>query len=123
MREKVMATLKTSAQAAVDQCTGGTNGVSCGFHWSSGTYDGQATAGNQMSGLAALSSLLVHDAKAPVTNSTGGTSVGDQNAGAGRTSELIEYAPITAADKAGASILTAMFILGGSGAIFWMIWE
>ena len=123
MREKVMATLKTSAQAAVDQCTGGTNGVSCGFHWSSGTYDGQATAGNQMSGLAALSSLLVHDAKAPVTNSTGGTSTGDQNAGAPRTAELIEYAPITAADKAGASILTALFILGGSAAIFWMIWE
>lgn len=123
MREKVMPILKKSTQAAVDQCTGGDNGRMCGFHWSSGNYDGQTAAGNQMSVLAALSSLLVHDASGPVTNSTGGTSEGDANAGAGRTSELREYSPITTADKAGAGILTVLIIIGHSAAIWWMVWE
>ena len=123
LREKVWDVLRTSTQAAADQCTGDPSGHTCGFHWSSGSFDGQATAGNQMTALAALSSLLVEDAAPPVTNSTGGTSGGNQNAGQGRTAEVIEFSPITTADKAGAGILTAVFILGGFAGIYWMIWE
>ncbi len=37
--DSIMATLQTSTQAAIKQCTGGTNGRTCGFHWSSGVFD------------------------------------------------------------------------------------
>ncbi|ROT38948.1 mannan endo-1,6-alpha-mannosidase [Sodiomyces alkalinus F11] len=64
--------LRTSAQSAVDQCTGGETGRQCGFYWESGEFvapgrnelDGAA---EQMSGLAAVLSLLADGAVPPAT--------------------------------------------------------
>lgn len=122
MRAKVMPVLKTSAQAAVAQCTGGDNGRMCGFHWASGQYDGSVTAGNQMSVLGALTSLLVEETEgAPVTNQTGGTSKGDDDAGV--ETVTVTFDPVTTADKAGAAILTIMLLAGGLCTVGWMVWE
>ncbi|KAI1086449.1 glycoside hydrolase family 76 protein [Rostrohypoxylon terebratum] len=118
-KDRIMKLLRSSAEMAVKQCTGGDNGRQCGFHWTTGVYDGKTGAGQQMNVLGALSSLLVDDAKAPVTNSTGGTSVGDPNAGANSPS-LPEAAPITTGDRAGAGIVTALVLGSVSVGALWL---
>ncbi|KAI0376910.1 glycoside hydrolase family 76 protein [Hypomontagnella monticulosa] len=118
-RDRIMRLLRSSAQEAVKQCTGGDNGRQCGFHWSTGVYDGKTGAGQQMNVLGALSSLLVQEAKAPVTNSTGGTSIGDPNAGS-RSPQLPQDVPVTTGDRAGAGIVTALVLGTTIGGIVWM---
>ncbi|KAI0155407.1 glycoside hydrolase family 76 protein [Hypoxylon sp. FL1284] len=118
-RERIMKLLKSSAQGAVDQCTGGDNGRQCGFHWSTGIYDGVTGAGQEMNVLGALSSLLVTNAKEPVTTDTGGTSKGDPNAGQNSPS-LPEPAQIKTGDRAGAGILTALVLGTLFGCALWM---
>ncbi|KAI1079794.1 glycoside hydrolase family 76 protein [Whalleya microplaca] len=120
VKERIMGVLKTSTESAVKQCTGGDNGRMCGFHWTSGVFDGQTGAGQQMNVVAALSSLLIDDAQEPVTNSTGGTSQGDPNAGSGPQKGLPQLSPVTTGDKAGAGILTAVLIGLTLVSVVWM---
>ncbi|CAN8097748.1 unnamed protein product [Discula destructiva] len=123
-RDTIMATLLTSAQAAVNTCTGSPainpNGRMCGFKWHETTWDGSTGAGHQMNVLGTLVGLLITNNEvtgeggtggAPITNSTGGTSGGDPTAGFGGRPAWEHYErPITAADKAGAGILTAIVL-------------
>lgn len=120
--DRIMALLRSSTESAVKQCTGGANGRQCGFHWASGVYDGVTGAGQQMDVLGALTSLLVPEAKAPVTNNTGGTSVGDPNAGQNSPS-LPEAGPVTTGDRAGAGILTALVLGTTIGGAVWMAFD
>ncbi|KAI1194677.1 glycoside hydrolase family 76 protein [Nemania serpens] len=117
---QVLPVLQKSAQAAVKQCTGGTNGRTCGFRWASGAFDGNVGAGQTMDVLAAVSSLLIDQSKVPVTNATGGTSIGDPSAGIGSGSITDELPPVTTGDKAGAGVLTAVIILTAAAAFGWM---
>lgn len=119
--DQVMTVLETSTQAAISQCTGGDTGRQCGFQWSSGTFDGSVGAGQQMNVLGAVMSLLVNDgASAPVTNSTGGTSVGNSNAGSASDNFLGGSTPATTGDKAGASILTILILISAASTFGWM---
>ncbi len=118
--DTIMATLKTSATAAIAQCTGGTNGRTCGFHWSSHKFDGSVGAGQTMNVLAAVTSLLIDSAPGPLTNGTGGTSLGDPNAGADSDSFQPALPPITTGDRAGAAILTLLILAGATGTFGWM---
>ncbi|KAI8633563.1 glycoside hydrolase family 76 protein [Xylariaceae sp. FL1651] len=118
--EKILPILQKSTQAAVKQCTGGDNGRTCGFSWASGVFDGSVGAGQTMDVLGAVSSLLIGQANAPVTNDNGGTSIGNPNAGVGSGSISSELPPITTADRAGAGVLTAVIILSAAGAFGWM---
>jgi mannan endo-1,6-alpha-mannosidase len=118
-QEKILPVLKSSLQAALRQCTGGDNGRFCGFHWTSGTFDGAVGAGQQMNVLGALVSVQTQTMVPPLTNETGGTSVGDPNAG-GETPSTISFTEITTGDKAGAGILTALMIAGACSAFAWM---
>jgi mannan endo-1,6-alpha-mannosidase len=118
--DKVLPVLQKSAQAAVNQCTGGENGRTCGFLWASGAFGGSTGAGQTMNVLAAVSSLLIGQAKAPATAANGGTSVGDPNAGVGSGSISDELPPITTGDRAGAGVLTAVIILTAAAAFGWM---
>lgn len=117
--DKIYPVLKSSAQAAVKQCTGGDNGRFCGFHWTTGVFDGVVGAGQQMNVLGALTSLLSPETAAPLTNTTGGTSVGDVNAGSDEPL-VPTLSPITGGDKAGAGILTALLVAGSLSAFAWM---
>ena len=108
--ETIMAVLQTSTQAAINQCTGGDDGRTCGFQWSSGVFDGSTGAGQTMNVLAAVSSLLIGSAAAPVTNSSGGTSVGDVNAGSNSEDDPTPFKPLTTGDRVGAGILTAIML-------------
>ncbi|KAI3326316.1 glycoside hydrolase family 76 protein [Xylariaceae sp. AK1471] len=118
--EKVLPVLRKSAQAAVNQCTGGENGRTCGFLWSSGAFGGSTGAGQTMNVLAAASSLLIGQAKIPVTAADGGTSAGDPNAGVGSGTIDDDLPPITTGDRAGAGVLTAAIILTAAAAFGWM---
>ncbi|KAI1495420.1 glycoside hydrolase family 76 protein [Biscogniauxia marginata] len=118
--DKILPVLQKSAQAAVNQCTGGSDGRTCGFGWASGAFDNSVGAGQTMNVLGAVSSLLISQSKAPVTNATGGTSLGDPNAGAGSDSFTNTLAPITTGDRAGAGILTALILASAVGTFGWM---
>lgn len=119
--DTIMPVLQTSAKAAVAQCTGGDSGRACGFQWSSGKFGGGTGAGQQMNVLGAVTSLLVDaGASGPVTNSTGGTSVGNNNAGAQSNHFMGDGAPATTGDKAGASILTILILVSAVGTFGWM---
>ncbi|KAI0012629.1 glycoside hydrolase family 76 protein [Xylariaceae sp. FL0662B] len=118
--DKVLPILQKSAQAAINQCTGGDNQRTCGFGWASGAFDGSVGAGQTMNVLGAVSSLLIGKAKAPVTNSTGGTSAGNPDAGAGSDSLSNQPTPITTGDRAGAGILTALVLAMAVGTFGWM---
>jgi len=120
IRDKVTAVLQTSTNAAVAQCNGGSSGRACGFQWSSKVFDGSVGAGQTMNVLGAVSSLLINNVPGPLTNETGGTSPGDFNAG-GRSDDFKRHhAPITVADKAGASVLTILVLIGATGTFGWM---
>ncbi|KAG6017906.1 hypothetical protein E4U54_001234 [Claviceps lovelessii] len=127
-KEKIFSTLRVSSEAAVKQCTGGPSGRQCGFYWFYGQFvdpglDKTTGAGEYMDVLAAVISLLVEKttdkAEGPVTNSTGGTSKGDANAG-GKDNGEKALREITMADRVGAGILTAMALLATGGLFVWM---
>lgn len=119
IRSKVMDALKTSTQGAVNSCTSA--GV-CGFRWTTGRYDGNTGAGQEMDVLGALLSMLVDlepSVSPPLTNKTGGTSTG--NADAGSDPEvLLPSSPVTEGDRAGAGFLTALIIAGMVSMMVWM---
>ena len=78
--DAVLPVLRKSAAAAAGQCTSGANGRACGFNWSGGPAVNAGGAGEQMSVLAAVSSLLISEAKAPVTGAAGGGPGGSNTA-------------------------------------------
>lgn len=79
MASRAAPVLKTSAEAAVRQCTGGNDGRQCGFAWANGTYDGATGARQEMCVLSAVSSLLMASTDAPYTaRSSGGIAGTDE---------------------------------------------
>lgn len=115
--------IASTAKAAALQCSG-PNSV-CGTKWTNGaTYDGTTGVGQQMSALGGIQSAMVQipgvKIVAPVTNSTGGTSVGDSGAGTatpGLMGVMKEASIVTMGDKVAASFLTVAIVggvIGGS---------
>lgn len=119
LHDTIMPKLLLSAEGAVKSCV--SNGT-CGFRWTTGSYDGDTGAGQQMNALGALMSVLLdlETVETAYTNSTGGTSQGDASAGTGSTSTTVESAPITTGDRAGASILTIAVVSGLVSMLVWM---
>lgn len=117
--------LDASATAAAQQCTGGGNGRMCGLRWAnnSGQWDGTTGAGQQMAAMEVVLATMIQNLQAPVTDSTGGTSPGNPEAGAqtsvganGR-SLLDLTSPINRADIAGACVLTILVLASLIGAL------
>jgi mannan endo-1,6-alpha-mannosidase len=107
--------LLSSAKAAAAQCTGAPTGNVCGLKWyNNGTWDGTAGVGQQMAALEVVLGTMVHKAAAAVTNTTGGTSPSNPNAGYNSSSipPGQTVSPPTKADKVGAWFLTAIFSVG-----------
>ncbi|EOO00215.1 putative glycoside hydrolase family 76 protein [Phaeoacremonium minimum UCRPA7] len=118
IRDTVYDALTTSAQGAVNGCNA--DGT-CGFRWNTGSYDGDTGAGQQMNVLGALISMLakLESVAGPVTNSTGGTSTGNSNAGS--DPEVVSNLhTIKTSDRAGAGILTAIVLIGMVSMSLWM---
>lgn len=121
--------LAASATAAAQQCTGGDNGRMCGLMWAnnSGQWDGTTGVGQQMAAMEVVLANMIKDLDPPVTNSTGGTSVGNPSAGTGNIGSTNGYKalatmkPITNADRAGGWTLTVfamVFLIMGMRFVF-----
>lgn len=128
--EDIFLRLRASAKGAAGQCSGSgkTAGNTCGREWNSTTWDGTSGVGEQMAGLQVISSLMIDKGTLdpPVTYATGGTSESNPDAGTGSSSGSTDgtydtSTPITGGDKAGAAILTILFVSGTLGGAFWMM--
>jgi mannan endo-1,6-alpha-mannosidase len=120
LQPSIQATLKQSVASAVKTCTGGPQGNLCSFHWAQETHNSSWTGPiEQMSVLGALLSLMVPQTSVPVTNTTGGTSVGNPDAGSDSRPPTY-IAPASTGDRAGGGILTAMVVIAGVGVCAWM---
>lgn len=117
--------IATSAKAAAAVCNGGASGTQCGFKWTAAANDGSFGIGQQMSALGIIQSAMVtipgEKVIAPVTNSTGGTSVGDASAGVHTNDDsaaaMMDMKPASMQDKVAASFLTVAIagsVIGGS---------
>jgi mannan endo-1,6-alpha-mannosidase len=130
-KDLIVPALAASATAAALQCSGGVNGRMCGLSWTKGaTWDGTQGAGQQMAALEVVMSNLLNFEKMPplVTESTGGTSIGDANAGRKKNpaAALVDTNPPTEADIVGAGFVTAIVLIGMVALFGWMCvpyWE
>lgn len=117
LREKILPKLQVSAQGAANSCTGNNQNL-CGNRWYGG-YDGQNSMENAMSGSQIMSAVMLQflgTSSKPVSTATGGNGTSDPSAGTGERSGPAPLSPITTADRAGAGILTVLFValmLGG----------
>lgn len=125
--EPIKALLKTSAVAAAQQCTG-TNPRpnTCGQKWTQGAkYDGSVgNIGLDMAALAVVQANLIEDAPVLFTNSTGGTSKGNPNAGSGSAASIAELnaqEPATRNEKVGVAFFTAAVCMSVVGCTFLML--
>lgn len=119
----VMPKLQTSAQAAVKTCTGLSDGSHCGIKWYTQTWDGSDGLEQQMAVLGVLNAILVpFKNQAPFTADNGGTSKSNPNAGTNSSdNEVPQLNNITTGDRAGAGVLTVIFVTGWAIAVTWMI--
>jgi len=122
--DTIMPLLQTSAAAAALQCSGGSQDRTCGLKWTDGaTWDGTYGVGQQMAAMEVLQSNLITEVSGPVTNTTGGTSVGNSNAGSGSTTSTtgVSTSPTTTGDRVGAGFLTSIVLIGIIGGAWWMV--
>ncbi|KAG7194787.1 hydrolase 76 protein [Scheffersomyces spartinae] len=113
--------IQSSAVAAAQSCSGGTDGHTCGLNWSWKGWDGYWGLGEQMSALEVIQSLRVHDRPGPLTASTGGSSLGNPAAGFGTSNRDAEPLNLTSKDKAGAGIITALIGVSLTASFVWLI--
>lgn len=77
-----------------------------------------------MSALSIFSSAMtIHkkSGKGPLTSDTGGNSKSDPNAGTDTGDSPEKLPGITTADRAGAGILTVLFVCGWAGGLAWLV--
>jgi len=121
-RDTIDPLLKASAAAAAKQCNAGVNQTQCGLRWvDNGKNDGSFGVGESMAALEMVQSLLYPTIAGPVTDKSGGISASNPNAGAGVPSTPITFNTITTGDKAGASILTLLVLVGILVGAWWMV--
>lgn len=139
-----MTAILSSAKAAVATCTGGGNGRMCGLRWGLHHFDGEVNLGQETGVLSALmttllladsgglvtlddtadhdeySSLNGHGVKPPLTQDTGGTSLGDPQAGQSRRKKLVEMLFVEEVDTVFAVILTTFVLVCAMAMFVWM---
>ncbi|OJZ92420.1 glycosyl hydrolase [Aspergillus piperis CBS 112811] len=127
--DQIIPKIQQSALAAAKQCSGGDSGTQCGRRWYQAQWDGETSLETDMSALSVFSSnMITHrqsqggQSQGPLTSDTGGTSQSNPNAGTGPKDAPNKLPDITTGDRAGASILTVLFVGGWAGAITWLVY-
>lgn len=120
--DNIMPLMQISAAAAVGTCSVGADGNQCGLIWTNGpTNDGTwLGVGEQMCALEVVQSNLIDQVDGPLTNQTGGTSIGNPLAGSNSNDNPDQFDTIKTADKAGASILTLLVLSVLFAGAWWM---
>ncbi|KAI0515476.1 glycoside hydrolase family 76 protein [Xylaria bambusicola] len=136
--DTLMPLVQSAAAAAALQCSGsppadqfrGDPGTACGFKWTQGAdFDGLVGVGEQMSALSAIQYTLVKKAevggqdKVPVTANSGGTSIGNVNAGASTESKIPTPKPISTAERVAAGFATTAVLFSVLGGSFFVMKE
>ncbi|KAI9841813.1 MAG: hydrolase 76 protein [Sclerophora amabilis] len=123
LTDQIMPYLEASANAAAKQCSGGTDGVTCGIKWTQPNWDGSFGVGEQMSALEVIQSNLITQTEGPATAKKGGTSKGDPSAGMGGDSvpSGVRTEKVTSGDRVGAGFLTTLVCVGVIGGAWWMV--
>lgn len=121
-KDRIKPKLRGSADALAQSCTGMGNNT-CGVRWYPRKWDGTVGMEQEISASGCFSAnLLIDKGSGPVTDFTGGDSESDPNAGQDSSNQdQSVLKPITTGDKAGAGILTALFIPGWVALMAWMI--
>ena len=120
IEEWAMPRIQASAKAAALTCTAGSDGNQCGLEWTKQANDGNLGVGEQLAALQIVQANLITTVAGPLTNSTGGTSIGNPSAGGSTSSSPIVFKTITMGDKAGAGILTTLVLVSMFGGAWWM---
>ncbi|KAL4948263.1 glycoside hydrolase [Aspergillus filifer] len=120
--DKIYAKLQTSAEAAAKSCSGAGNNT-CGIKWYTEKWDQSIGMEQQIIATDVLSSALVSEKKnPPLTSSTGGNSTANYNAGEDSSrGDNGALKKITTGDRAGAGILTVLFVGLWGSMIAWMV--
>lgn len=121
--DTILPKLQGSAEAAAKSCSGNNNNT-CGVRWYTRSWDGWSGLEEQMIATALFSSNLITTKKTtPVTSSTGGNSSSNPASGTNdhTAPQDIRTRAITTADKAGAGILTALFVPAWVGFMIWLV--
>ncbi|KAJ5354949.1 hypothetical protein N7541_005993 [Penicillium brevicompactum] len=120
--DTIIAKLQTSGEGAAASCTGHNNGT-CGVRWYKSQYDGWMGMEEEISATNIFTANLVNFNKTgPVTSTTGGNSTSNPTAGEDDSdSNSAKTTTITTGDKAGAGILTAVFVTGWFGLMAFMV--
>jgi mannan endo-1,6-alpha-mannosidase len=117
--DTIMPTLRASAEAAAQQCSGPNN--ACGLRWTEPTFDGKVGVGEQMSALEAFQVNLLDTVSGPLTKENGGISKGDPSAGTDSDSTTLTFSVITTGDRVGAGFVTSIILLCMFGGVWWMV--
>lgn len=119
--DMIMPKLQTSAVAATKTCV--KDGSLCGIQWYKQASDGTDGLEQQLAVLGVLTANMVPlKNEAPLSLDNGGTSKSNPSAGTNSTNtNTLITKPITTGDRAGAGILTVIFVTGWVVAITWMI--
>ncbi|CCH62542.1 hypothetical protein TBLA_0H02580 [Henningerozyma blattae CBS 6284] len=107
-KDIIMDWINTSAYAAAQACSGGTDGHTCGLNWFNIGWDGYYGLGEQMGALEFLVNTRALDMPAPYTSSNGGSSTGNGAAGTEKPPTNLGPLHITDGSKAGAGIITCV---------------
>ncbi|CAN6599554.1 mannan endo-1,6-alpha-mannosidase Dcw1p [Trichomonascus vanleenenianus] len=67
---EIMAKLQATAQKVAASCSGGSDGSTCGFSWTSGNYDGKAGLGEQVNALQVFNAIQPLGDSSPAPNSS-----------------------------------------------------
>ena len=123
----ILPLLRSSATAAMEQCCGTdpnfSGNTACGRRWTmNSTWDGTSGPGQQLSALEVLISTIIKSQAAPLTNSTGGTSVSDPTAGVNTSNDIPGsiIIPPTNSDRTGAWFVTAIILVSSAAACYLM---
>lgn len=120
-QSQIMSWMNTSALAAAQSCSGGTDGHTCGINWSYDGWDGWYGLGEQIDALEVILNSQILSKDKPYTHNTGGTSTGSGDAGSKTTATNVAPLNITGKDKAGAGVLTAVLGLSLVISSIWLI--
>ncbi|KAJ5663223.1 Mannan endo-1-6-alpha-mannosidase DCW1 [Penicillium longicatenatum] len=119
--DTILPKLQTSGKAAALSCTGHNNNT-CGVRWYQSNYDGWIGMEEEISATNIfVANLIAFTQAAPVTSTTGGNSTSDTTAGQNDTSSVKTTTKVTSGDRAGAGILTVLFVGGWVGIMGWTV--
>lgn len=108
----LLPSLRSSAQAAAKQCSGGNNKTACGFQWTASKYDGNTGLGQELSALNMVLANLAAKSTGPAkanstsTRTTSGGSGGQDSSSANSTGSASPASQSSGSGSAGLGSLT-----------------